>query len=63
MVVPVVETLKLFNSVRKMYFRQELQTGYEEKIKDFSVRYRTLNISVPLKVCKTSDCADASISY
>ena len=34
-------------------FVQELQTVYEEKIKDFSRCYSTLNISVHLKVSKS----------
>ena len=50
LVLLFIETLDIFNSVRVMCFGQHLLPGYEEKIEEFSMKYRSLNSSVSPKV-------------
>ena len=50
LVLPFIEALDAFNSVRVMCFGQQLVPGFEEKIEEFSIKYRSLNSSVSLKV-------------
>ena len=48
--VPFIRTLEKFEAVRRDCFGQLVMAGYAQKIKDFSVSYSSLGISIPLKV-------------
>ena len=48
--VPYIRTLEKFEALRRDCFGQLVIEGYAQKIKDFSVSYRSLGISIPLKV-------------
>lgn len=48
--IPFIRTLEKLEAVRNYCFGQLVKEGYAEKIKDFSVSYRSLGISIPLKV-------------
>ena len=45
-----LKAFRQFYSVVKACFGQELALGYSALIKDFIITYRSLNISIPLKV-------------
>ena len=45
-----INAFKQFEAVRKACFGQYVEQGYAERIKEFSVTYRSLGISIPLKV-------------
>ena len=47
---PFIKALTLFNEVKKACFSQELQDDYESVIMEFCLFYRSLQISIPLKV-------------
>ena len=47
---PYIKTLESLESVRVACFGQLVAEGYADKIKEFSVSYRSLSISIPLKV-------------
>ena len=48
--LPFVQTLRVFNKVVSSCFGQTLDPAYERHIEDFSKQYRSLDISVTLKV-------------
>ena len=48
--VPFIETLRLFEVVTVSCFGQYVEPGYSDKIERFSIAYRSLGISTPLKV-------------
>ena len=50
-----MEAFKLLRAVVKSCFGQTLSPGYSALIKDFSTHYRSLNISIPLKVRNIPD--------
>ena len=47
---PYINTLERLEAVRVACFGQLVVEGYANKIKEFSVSYRSLSISIPLKV-------------
>ena len=47
---PYINALERLEAVRVACFGQLVVEGYADKIKEFSVCYRSLNISIPLKV-------------
>ena len=49
-ILPFIRALAKLNIVREMCFGQTLKDGYKEAVEDFSITYRGLNISFPLKV-------------
>ena len=49
-VIPFIVALQTFNEVRKSCFGQAVSENYEKCITDFSEAYRSLGISIPLKV-------------